>query len=179
MPMSPAHKIYPVMSIFQQLPEVKSVLDIGAGFGKFGVLLREHLDIRLMRYRKEDWRTTIDCIEIWHDYINPIHRYVYDCIYIGDAVQLSKTIPNYDVIILTEVIEHIPKKRGMMLLKNLYKKCNLGISLSFPGTFKEGSRNNWPNPYELHRCLWTPEDIKKEFKNVYTVGKSAAVHIIK
>lgn len=179
MPISPAHKIWPVMSIFQNFSHVDSVVDIGAGFGKYGVLLREHLDVRLKRYRKTDWRTIIDCIEIWPDYISDLHRYIYDCVYIGDAVKISRRMPRYDVAIVSEVLEHIPKNRGEALLDNLYKKCNLGISITFPPTFKENSGKDWPNPYERHRCLWTPEEVSSKFTNVNKIGRGQAVHILK
>lgn len=178
MPISPIHKIWPVMSIFKSLPRVNSVLDVGAGFGKFGVLLREHLDIRLQRYDKKDWKATIDAIEIWPEYITPLHKYIYDCIYIGNALTISEKIPSYDVIILVEVIEHMSKKDGEELLLNLFNKCNLGISMTFPNVLQENDRCNWPNYYEDHKSLWTFEDLSKLFNNVIPVGK-LAYHIMK
>jgi len=57
------------------------VLDIGSGFGKFGFLAREYLDIWEGRYSPEQWRTTIDCIEVYSAYITPVHRHIYNTIY--------------------------------------------------------------------------------------------------
>ena len=44
MPTSDMHNIVPILTIMQHL-QPRSVLDIGCGFGKYGVLLREYLDI--------------------------------------------------------------------------------------------------------------------------------------
>ena len=51
MPVSSIDKIPAVMSIFKYDRVVKSVLDVGSGFGKYGFLTREYLDIRKKRYR--------------------------------------------------------------------------------------------------------------------------------
>jgi len=179
MPTSPPHKVWPILSIFRKLPIPSSVLDCGVGFGKYGVLLREYLDIRLQRYDKKDWKTTIDAIEIWPDYITPIHKYIYDVIYIGDILTISERLPNYDVIILPEIIEHLSKELGKKLLLTLYNKCNLGLSMSFPLSLSDHNRNDWPNPSEEHISLWSIEDLTKLFKDeVKPIGK-LAYHIIK
>lgn len=175
MPLSPIHKIWPVMSIFRHLPIPNSVLDIGAGFGKYGVILREHLDIRLQRYNKEDWKTIIDAVDIWPQYITPIHRYVYDTIFIGEALQVVKRLTNYDVFILVEVLEHLSKDTGKELLGVIYRKCNFGISMSFPNSLPNCDRNNWPNPHERHLSVWGIDELIEMFgtDHVKAVGKLA------
>jgi hypothetical protein len=46
-----------------------SVLDIGIGFGKWGFLLREYLEVCQGRYQKSEWCIKIDGIEIFEPYI--------------------------------------------------------------------------------------------------------------
>lgn len=166
------------MGIFDRLGRVHSILDIGAGFGKYGVLLRDHLDIRKKRYHRKTWQHRIDAIEIWPDYINPIHQHVYNCIFANDAMATLRLIEGYDVIFLIEVLEHMPKERGIRLIEMITQKCNKAAVISFPQTFTEGACSDWPNPHEEHRCLWTFEELKAIAPNAEQVTKTVS-YIIK
>ncbi len=167
------YKIIPaVMSIFDKVKDVKSILDVGAGFGKYGVLIRDHLEIRKKRYDKKEWIHRIDAVEVWPGYVNTIYPYVYDCIYLGQASVALGRVQNYDVILLIEVLEHLQKKRGEKLIKLLLQKYNKAIVISFPETFKEGACSDWPNPAEEHRCLWTYEELKSLAPNTEQVSKT-------
>ena len=178
MPVSSIDKIPAVMSIFKYDRVVKSVLDVGSGFGKYGFLTREYLDIRKKRYRKRDWITRIDALESWPNYIHPAYQYVYNMIYIGNALHLSRVISRYDVILVIDMIEHLRKGDGKRLLNNLFKKCNFGIVVTFPDTFRKGIGSDWPNPREEHKCLWTFKEVSKMFDKVKLIDGSA-VHIFK
>ena len=92
-----------------------TVLDIGVGMGKFGALLREYTEASNLRLHK-DWKTKINGIEIFRDYRNPIWR-CYDHVMIGDATQLIDTLPDYDLILMSEVLEHLPKDVGQLMLQ--------------------------------------------------------------
>ena len=65
----------------------KSILEVGVGFGKYGYLFREYLDLAYDEetggYKK--WRRIIDGIEINDKYLTPVHEYIYNNIYIGNA----------------------------------------------------------------------------------------------
>lgn len=68
-----------------------SVLDIGVGFGKYGFLLRELLDLKPGEeggYAK--WSRRIDGIEVEARYLTPVHEYIYDRILIGDAITIME-----------------------------------------------------------------------------------------
>jgi len=58
----------------------RSVLDIGAGFGKYGALLRETLNIAT-GYHKDQRKMRIEGAEAFPDYLNPIHSYAYNHLY--------------------------------------------------------------------------------------------------
>ncbi len=82
----------------------RTIMEIGPGFGKFGHLAREYLDV----YGAERWgnfKTEIDCCEIFPEYITDLHRAIYSRIIIGDA--RSVPIAGYDLVIATDVIEHM------------------------------------------------------------------------
>jgi len=178
MPVSSPAKIYPVMSIFNTVKDVTSVLDIGCGFGKYGVILREFLDVKKRRYSKQSWKTTIDAIDIWSDYISPLHGYIYNKVLTGNIVALVNHIESYDVILFVEVLEHLEKRVGTKLLPKLYEKCNKALVLSFPPSIRNSDGANWENPHELHKSLWTFEDLKSIFPETTALGRSV-FHVIK
>ena len=162
MPVSHYRHIASVLSAVEQYKAAKSILEIGPGFGKYGTLLRERFDVRFERYYKHQWLVLIDCLEIYQPYITPVHNYLYDHVLIGDIVKEVETINNYDIILMLEVLEHLPKDVGKVLLPKLMNKTNYVFVVSFPRSFREGSGSEWPNPYEEHKCLWT----KAELDNV-------------
>ena len=136
----------------------KSVLDVGVGFGKYGVLCREYLDLWDGREEYSQFLRRIDGIEAFADYITPLHQYVYDNIYTKD---ISLVVDNldycYDLVLLIDVLEHLNKTDGELLLKRMLVK-NKGLLISTPK--KVGSQKNaFHNIYETHRSQWTKEDI--------------------
>lgn len=77
MPISWQEVIPNVMSKVEQF-KPKSILDIGIGFGKYGVLLRELLELPYERYDKDSWIIQIDGVEGYSNYRNPLHDYAYN-----------------------------------------------------------------------------------------------------
>lgn len=159
MPVSHYRHIGPVLTAVEQCKYAKSILDIGPGFGKYGVLLRERFDVRFCRYYKPEWIVKIDCIEIYPSYISPIHSYVYNKVIVDNILTAVDYIDNYDTIIFLECLEHLTKDVGRKLLPKLYSKCNKVFVVSFPRTLKSGAASEWPNPYEEHLSLWTKPEL--------------------
>lgn len=65
MPTSFIHAVPTIVETVTALsPE--SILDIGIGFGKYGVLLREALGVAHLRYHREDWKIhdVVLCIDV-------------------------------------------------------------------------------------------------------------------
>ena len=157
MPTSSYRKVGRVLDILQHIPEVYSVLDVGIGFGKFGLLLREHLDVRKRRYFRPEWQTRIDGVEIYSKYLTPVHGYIYDTIHVGDIQELLDRLSKYDLIVLADVIEHMPYEDGVKVLKALFNDhCNKGMVVSFPNVIGSDWKN-WDNPHERHHHVWTVE----------------------
>ncbi len=82
MPSSQHYHISKIMDLIIAL-KPKSVLDIGAGYGKYGVLCREYLELWDGRQNYHERLRRIDSVEIFEKYVTPLHKYVYDHIYIG------------------------------------------------------------------------------------------------
>lgn len=132
----------------------RSVLDVGCGFGKFGVIFREYLDILGGRYDKKDWATRIDAVEVHTPYITDLHRYVYDNVYETDIWDFEWP-QDYDLVYLGDVIEHFAKSEGIDLLKIL--KTNL-VLISTPTGIDKKKSNYRGNVHEEHKHIWTKEE---------------------
>ena len=142
----------------------KSVLDIGAGFGRWGILCREFLEIWDEGNYSGNWKIKIDAVEVFDGYIKPYHNYFYDNVYITEASEfIDNTVEVYDLIICGDVIEHFEKTAGLRLIKKLLKRCKyLMINIPIGKNWEQGKIND--NEYEEHKSTWYIRDFE-EFKN--------------
>lgn len=182
MPSSRPNAIPVVVHLIKQL-KPRSILDIGVGFGKWGHLFREYTDILASqddprRYLRENWQVRIDGIEGFPDYITEMHRYIYNEILIGDVRELAATIGSYDVIFLGDIIEHISKEEGIVLIRRLLNNTNKAIVFSTP-KYDTGQEALCENELEKHRSLWTAADFLS-FPNssVATVTQTLLIAVI-
>lgn len=100
----------------------ESILDIGVGFGKNGFLAREYTDIWSRRYAKSSWKTKIDGIEIFEAYITDVHRDIYTSVFVGDVFDILPKLDHYDLIIATDVVEHLTRQKAVEVLKYIREK---------------------------------------------------------
>src|SRR6266478_5611788 len=120
MPSSRPNPIPTIIHLVRQL-KPRSILDVGVGFGKWGHLFREYTDILEAehdpaRYQRAHWNVRIDGIEGYASYITEMHRFLYNEIFVGNALELIRTVPRYDLIFLGDIIEHFEKTDGLQLL---------------------------------------------------------------
>jgi len=163
MPVSDYHQISDVLHIVEQASP-NSVLDVGVGFGKWGLLCREVLEIYKERVQPESWTITIDGIEIHEPYRNPLWTLAYDEIHIGDAFQTLDGLGRYDLILCCDVIEHFDKSVGRQLLSKLLSHSDIAIVTSPRGNAPQGAI--YGNEYERHRSQWSGPDFK-DFPHIY------------
>ena len=136
MPSSRPNTIPTVVHLIRQL-KPRSLLDVGIGFGKWGHLFREYTDILEAehdpsRYERKNWKIQIDGVEGFPQYISEMHRYLYNEIHIGDACELIRKLPRYDIIFMGDIIEHLEKKRGLQLLRDSVTHANKAVIVSTP-----------------------------------------------
>lgn len=155
MPTSDVHNIVPILTVIQQL-EPRSVLDVGCGFGKYGVLLREYLDVWHKRLGADQWQVRLEGIDAFAPYRNPIWDYVYQKVHIGEAQELLPDLPDFDVILIADVIEHLERRQAVELVERCLEKCR-ALIVSTPKDFYPQQDTNH-NPYETHQILWTGSD---------------------
>jgi hypothetical protein len=124
-----------------------SVLDVGPGWGKYGLACREYVSTleRLMAVEVPEGRL-------------PTQDVIYDEVYTGDV----RVFPNrefwqrFDLVLLIDVIEHMRHDDGERLLDRMIR-AGCRVLVSTPKIFMEQHDPN--NPHEEHLCLWTWDEL--------------------
>lgn len=159
MPISRLDQVPVVMDVVTALNPMR-IVDVGTGCGKYGLLCRERLEFRDQRL-PPPWTVHIDGIEGFAKYIQDYHHHIYDRVYIGDALQLLKEMPNhrYDVSLLIDVLEHFERMKGEQVLAELLR-TSTSVVVSVPADFVvQGAE--FGNPLEIHRTHWTMADLRR------------------
>lgn len=139
----------------------ESILDVGVGFGKYGFLCREYLELLDGRQKIHDWRRVIDGIEIFPAYITPLQKKLYNHIYIGNALDILPTLEKtYDLILLIDIIEHLDYRDGEQLVA-LCQERGKNVIISTP-KIKMPQSEMFGNPYEAHKSFF-----KKRYFNKF------------
>ena len=120
-----------------------TLLDVGAGFGKYGCLAREYADPRRVD-AADAHAPKLAC---------------YDHIYLGDLRALDRMLPadapRYDLALFVDVIEHFEKPEGRRVLEELLKHARR-VLITTPLGFRRQEIAG--QPFETHRSGWYPWD---------------------
>jgi hypothetical protein len=170
MPTSPYAHLFPIIK-FLHAARPTSLLDVGLGNGKIGFIARDFLDVMLGepgKFKKEDWTTKIDGIEVFPDYIQDHQKAIYDEIYIGNAFDVIDTLGNYDMIVLGDVLEHFEKNRAHQFLDKCIAHSNKHLIVCIPLGEKWTQEAIYGNSYERHLSFWRFEEFEP-FVSAYEI----------
>jgi len=137
----------------------RAVLDAGIGFGLWGGLLRQYLDVWSGRIYPSQWATRIDGIEIDGRRVQAHARYLYTDILIGD---IREIVPRraaeqpYDVILFGDVLEHLPKDSGRAVLDAAIGLARQLVVVRIP--LGDGWRREGREEPDHHRSQWHAAD---------------------
>jgi hypothetical protein len=176
MPSSRACTIPFVVDAIKQL-QPTSILDVGVGFGKWGMLFREYTDVLASeedpdRYHKRDWKVRIEGIEGHRPYLHAGHDFIYDRIHVGDVHDQLAASGAFDVIFFGDIIEHLELQQGKAVLRTALENARQCVILTTPRTethqgaaCAEGAHEVadcmvCSNPLERHRSLWSADDFQ-------------------
>lgn len=123
------------------------VLDIGCGSGKYGRMTRDRAA-----------RAHITGIEVEHSYVERFQlRDIYDEVRVGEAWQELRSHPEeaFDLCIIGDCIEHMPKSQGLDLLNLLMYRTHY-VVLLFPEFAVQGAVNGVES--ETHLSVWSEAD---------------------
>lgn len=165
MPSSQHYHISKIMDIIIHVNPM-SVLDIGTGFGKYGVLCREYLELWDGRHNYSQFLRRIDGVEVFGDYVTPLHKFVYNNMYINDIMEvLDKIEVRYNLVLLIDVLEHFEKHKGEILLHKVLDKSD-GVLISTPKK-PSSQKDAFGNVYETHRSKWTKDELSSLAPNLF------------
>jgi 2-polyprenyl-3-methyl-5-hydroxy-6-metoxy-1,4-benzoquinol methylase len=151
MPTSDYRQIGPIIGELLRIRPA-SILDVGAGYGKLGVLCREYLD---------DWQgdLRIDAIEPFTDYVTRSAAYgAYDDVIPTPIDRYRPEGRRWDCALLVDVLEHFEKPLGAFVLDSLLGYCGAVIVATPREPSDQGHPPPYGNAYETHRAQWRESD---------------------
>lgn len=98
------------------------------------------------------------------------HNGAYGDAVLGDASCLPFQDNSFDVAVCTEVLEHLPKRKGIKLLHELERVSRWLIMVSCPiGKWDQRPRDG--NPHQRHRYVWSLREMEQlEFDDIKGIG---------
>jgi hypothetical protein len=158
-----ASQIPTIVHLVQSLAP-KRVLDIGKGFGKYGFLLHEYAGID-NKSRPEPTRTLADqsrlhleAVEVNPSYLWPHLSHIYKAVHVGRIEELYATLPDYDVVLMIDVIEHLPKEAGRRIVDHFVQR-GAAMVVATPKEFFQ--QELYDSDDEHHVSHWTTRDFEK------------------
>ncbi|MBI4333638.1 MAG: class I SAM-dependent methyltransferase [Chloroflexi bacterium] len=86
-----------------------------------------------------------------------------------DVRRLPFRRKTFDVVICLEVLEHLDREDGCQLLSDLEETARRQVIVSTPlGKYDQEAYDD--NPAQLHRYLWSPQEMKEKGYRVVTLG---------
>jgi predicted TPR repeat methyltransferase len=150
--------------ILQQNP--KRIVDVGCGFGKFGLLCREYLEcLKNGVFLSKDWKVHLTAVEVFPAYVQDHHRAIYDDIIFADVSNPNFLFPKADLVIFGDVLEHIPTWESV--ISKVPSSCDIVIAVP------DGPDPQDPafgNEHERHVVTFVPEMLQKVGCHVLRVG---------
>lgn len=136
-----------VQAIKDMNPE--SVLDIGPGYGKYGMLIREYVD-------HWPWHIKLDAVEAFPEYLERMQtRNVYEFLYEDDFKEAVVT-QHYDLALMIDVIEHFEKPAGFAALVKALQIADKVLVSTPANPAPQGAE--YGNIYETHLSEWNALD---------------------
>ncbi len=155
----PTNKPWTLQKIEELIPNF--VLDVGAGAGVYGRLIREQIagfnpNIGSMK--------RLDAIEVWEPYISRFNlESIYDSVIRADVREWNDF--SYDLVIFGDILEHMSKADAVKVWDKVRKQARAAI-ISIPIVhYPQGEAEG--NPYEVHvEDHWTTQDILDTFDGI-------------
>lgn len=137
----------------------RSVLDVGCGFGRWGVLCREFLDIWRGHQTRETWALRLVGVDAYPGNLKQHHHYIYDELHAEPIEHYFARKPDsFDLTVLGNVLEHFPKEQGLDVLAEAMKRSQY-VLVVLPLGDMPRQEHDYGNPYEQRVSTWQAEEI--------------------
>ncbi len=139
----------------------RRVLDIGKGFGKYGMLIHEYIGVDSEsppvpgRSLREQSGVLVDAVDINADYALPHLEQFYNRLTLADIRLAYSQFSGYDLILMIDVIEHLEKDDGLRIVDWF---CRQGSHMLISTPKKFFNQHLYGSVAEHHVSHWTPED---------------------
>lgn len=152
MPISDYRHIPQVLDeVYALQPE--RTIELGIGFGKWGVLLREVLDAMYGRCSPQSWKRQIWGVEGWRDYQNPCWD-VYSGVDVNDfRTEWTWPLAGWDLVMMMDSLEHLEPEEGREFLARLVE-LNKRVIVSVPNGYMPQDEAVYGNELEKHRTTF-------------------------
>jgi len=141
--------------------EPMRALDVGVGFGRWGIIVREFCEVWFGRALRKDWKIHLEGIEAFAESITDYHHSFYDKIHVGDARKLLPALleQQWDVVIFGDVIEHFEKAEGVDAITRAIQSASyVLVNVPLGSAWSQAAKHG--NPHERHLSQWTTEDLR-------------------
>lgn len=138
-----------------RMPHDTTVLDVGAGQGKYGYLLHDY---------------TVDAVEVWEPYVelNDLAN-VYRDVYVTDVyVFISRLTRRYDVVIFGDVLEHLTTRSAQFVLEKTLAVSD-EVIVVVPYLYAQGPEHGNDHQRHLQADL-TPEVMTRRYPRLELVA---------
>lgn len=145
------------------LANAKTVLDIGCGDGQ------------LMVKVNYDKKYEVTGVDLYRPALRKAKRTgVYKKTVLSDLTKLKFKQKSFDVVLASQVIEHISKKDGLKILSLMEKIAKDKVIISTPNGFVpfEPFEDKDDNPLQIHKSGWRVEEMKKLGYKIYGQGSN-------
>ena len=148
-------------------------MELGVGFGKFGVLCREMLDGIYGRCRPDQWLRSIYGVEIFEPYRNP----AWDC-YTAISICNFETqeISGYDLVLMVDSLEHLESAVGEAFLAHLVER-NRHVIISVPNGPMPQNEAVFGNEHERHLTTYYGREFNRYDPALLHLGLCRVVSI--
>jgi hypothetical protein len=175
MPISDYRHIPQVLDeVYALQPE--RTIELGIGFGKWGVLLREVLDAMYGRCAPYTWRRQIWGVEGWRDYLNPCWQ-AYSGVDVGNFMNENTwPLAGWDLVMMMDSLEHLFPEEGRDFLAKLVEQ-NKRVIISVPNGFMPQDEAVYGNELEKHRTTFHGPEFDRYDHKVLHLGLCRVVSI--
>lgn len=169
-----------IIHIIQKV-KPRKIIDIGKGFGKYGFLIHEYLGIdnqkridpRMML--KDQSAVSIDAVEVDPDLMLPHLTHIYNKVYFGDVLKIYADLPDYDLALMIDVIEHIDKEKATEMLRYFISK---GTKIIVATPINYFQQHLYESSFEEHVSHWKLSDFSKLCSVEVQYFNAGAVYLI-
>ena len=97
----------------------------------------------------------IDAVEVEPDFLWPHLSHLYRKVHVGKVEELLGSLPDYDVVLMADVIEHLSVEAGRRVVSHFVSRGS-AVVVSTPKQFFE--QEPYQSVYEAHISHWAPKD---------------------